>query len=104
MIPIPQYPLYTATLAHLNAQAIPYYLQEESDWQLSVADLERALGEARAQGVDVRAMAVINPGNPTGGCLLEDNIADIVRFCERERLVILADEVYQTNIYTGTNP
>ncbi|KAJ1936779.1 alanine transaminase, partial [Linderina pennispora] len=32
------------------------------------------------------------------------NIAEIVRFCEREHLVILADEVYQTNIYTETNP
>ncbi|KAJ2525627.1 alanine transaminase, partial [Coemansia sp. RSA 1933] len=40
MIPIPQYPLYTATLAHLDARAVPYYLQEESDWQLSIGDLE----------------------------------------------------------------
>ncbi|KAJ2756027.1 alanine transaminase, partial [Coemansia nantahalensis] len=104
MIPIPQYPLYTATLAHLDAKAVPYYLQEESDWQLSVADLERALREARADGVDVRALVVINPGNPTGGCLEEANVEEVVRFCERERLVLLADEVYQTNIYTGTNP
>ncbi|KAJ1666534.1 alanine transaminase [Coemansia sp. RSA 1813] len=104
MIPIPQYPLYTATLAHLDARAVPYYLQEENDWQLSISDLERALSEARAAGTDVRALAVINPGNPTGGCLLESNIAEIVQFCEREQLVLLADEVYQTNIYTGTNP
>ncbi|KAJ2724283.1 alanine transaminase [Coemansia sp. Benny D115] len=104
MIPIPQYPLYTATLARLNAHAVPYYLQEENDWQLSVADLERSLSESRANGVDVRALVVINPGNPTGGCLLESNIAEIVQFCERNNLVILADEVYQTNIYTGTNP
>ncbi|KAJ2520459.1 alanine transaminase [Coemansia sp. RSA 2049] len=104
MIPIPQYPLYTATLAHLNARAVPYYLQEENDWQLSIGDLERGLREAREAGTDVRALVVINPGNPTGGCLLESNIAEIVRFCERERLVLLADEVYQTNIYTQTNP
>ncbi|KAJ2558453.1 alanine transaminase [Coemansia sp. RSA 1933] len=104
MIPIPQYPLYTATLAHLDARAVPYYLQEESDWQLSIGDLERSLREAREGGTDVRALVVINPGNPTGGCLLESNIAEIVKFCEREKLVLLADEVYQTNIYTGTNP
>ncbi|KAJ2389896.1 alanine transaminase [Coemansia sp. RSA 2603] len=104
MIPIPQYPLYTATLARLNAQAVPYYLQEENDWQLSMADLERALEEARGSGTDVRALVVINPGNPTGGCLLESNIGEIVRFCEKHRLVLLADEVYQTNIYTQTNP
>lgn len=104
MIPIPQYPLYTATLAHYNAKAVPYYLQEEKDWELSVEDLESSLAEARANGTDVRALVVINPGNPTGGCLLDSNIADIVRFCERNNLVILADEVYQTNIYTKTNP
>ncbi|KAJ2159469.1 alanine transaminase [Coemansia sp. RSA 552] len=104
MIPIPQYPLYTATLAHLGAEAVPYYLQEEKDWQLNIDGLKRSLDEARAKGVDVRAMAVINPGNPTGGCLLESNIAEIVRFCEQENLVLLADEVYQTNIYTGSNP
>ncbi|KAJ2044342.1 alanine transaminase [Coemansia sp. S16] len=104
MIPIPQYPLYTATLAHVNAQAVPYYLQEDKDWQLSIGDLEHSLAEARAKGTDVRALVVINPGNPTGGCLLESNIAEIVRFCERHRLVIMADEVYQANIYTETNP
>ncbi|KAJ2005217.1 alanine transaminase [Coemansia thaxteri] len=104
MIPIPQYPLYTATLAHVNAQAVPYYLQEDKDWQLSISDLENSLAEARAKGTDVRALVVINPGNPTGGCLLESNIVEIVRFCERHRLVIMADEVYQTNIYTETNP
>ncbi|KAJ1893565.1 alanine transaminase [Kickxella alabastrina] len=104
MIPIPQYPLYTASLTRLNAHAVPYYLQEEKDWQLSQADLERSLSESRANGIDVRALVVINPGNPTGGCLLESNIAEIVRFCERNNLVILADEVYQSNIYTGTNP
>ncbi|KAI9506896.1 pyridoxal phosphate-dependent transferase [Coemansia spiralis] len=103
MIPIPQYPLYTATLTRLNAQAIPYYLQEE-DWQLSIGDLEGALAKARSSGIDVRALVVINPGNPTGGCLLDSNIAEIVQFCEREHLVLLADEVYQTNIYTETNP
>ncbi|KAJ1962925.1 alanine transaminase [Dipsacomyces acuminosporus] len=104
MIPIPQYPLYTATLSHLDAKAVPYYLQEDKDWGLDISDLQKSLDAARANGADVRALVVINPGNPTGGCLLESNIEEIVRFCERERLVILADEVYQTNIYTGTNP
>jgi aspartate/methionine/tyrosine aminotransferase len=32
--------------------------------------------------------------------LASENIAEIIKFCRRERLVILADEVYQTNIYT----
>ena len=35
--------------------------------------------------------------------LSRSNLEDIVRFCERERLVILADEVYQSNVY-GDKP
>ncbi|KAJ1945502.1 alanine transaminase, partial [Linderina macrospora] len=104
MIPIPQYPLYTATLTHMAGKAVPYYLQEDKDWGLSITDLKKALDEARANGTEVRALVVINPGNPTGGSLTAENIAEIVQFCEREHLVILADEVYQTNIYTETNP
>ena len=59
--------------------------------------------QARKEGKTVRALVVINPGNPTGGVLSRDNQNDIVRFCEEEKLVLLADEVYQTNIYAGAN-
>ena len=38
---------------------------------------------------------VINPGNPTGQCLSEKNMEEIVDFCGRRGLVLLADEVYQ---------
>jgi len=42
---------------------------------------------------------VINPGNPTGHVLVEANQREIVEFCRKESLVLLADEVYQENIY-----
>lgn len=46
-------------------------------------------------------MVVINPGNPTGQCLSRQNQADILQFCADEALVLVADEVYQSNIYVG---
>ncbi len=46
-------------------------------------------------------MIVINPGNPTGGVLSRENQDAIVAFCEKEKLVLMADEVYQTNVYAG---
>lgn len=104
LIPIPQYPLYTATLALLKGTAIPYYLSEEHNWSLHVPDLREALKKARSEGVRPRALVVINPGNPTGGCLPEERIKDVVRLCEEENLVLIADEVYQTNIYTKERP
>jgi alanine transaminase len=99
MIPIPQYPLYTATLSLVNGRAVPYYLEEEKDWGLDIKQLHSSLVIARQAGTDVRALVIINPGNPTGQCLTEANMREIIDFCHQERLVLLADEVYQTNIY-----
>ncbi|KAI9319115.1 pyridoxal phosphate-dependent transferase [Dichotomocladium elegans] len=105
MIPIPQYPLYSATLALVNASPIPYYLKEEDNWGLSAEELKASISEARANGVDVRALVIINPGNPTGQCLSEKNMREIIQLCHEEHLVLLADEVYQTNVYmSGTRP
>ncbi|KAI9357230.1 pyridoxal phosphate-dependent transferase [Zopfochytrium polystomum] len=99
MIPIPQYPLYSATVSFCNGKAVPYYLDESSSWGLSVEELRRSLKEGQTAGVEVRALAVINPGNPTGQCLSEKNMSEIIDFCHENRLILLADEVYQTNVY-----
>ena len=40
MIPIPQYPLYSASIALNGGRAVPYYLDEESGWQLDDKELE----------------------------------------------------------------
>lgn len=54
---------------------------------------------SRKNGTEVRAIVVINPGNPTGQVLSEQNIKDIIKFAQKERLFIFADEVYQDNVY-----
>lgn len=36
MIPVPQYPLYSASIALNNGTAVPYYLDEEKGWQLNI--------------------------------------------------------------------
>lgn len=46
-----------------------------------------------------RIFVVINPGNPTGNVLSRSNMVKIVEFCERKSMILLADEVYQENIY-----
>ena len=101
LVPIPQYPLYTATLSLLNGQAVPYYLNEESQWSTDVDGMRSALKEARSNGIDVRAVVVINPGNPTGGSLDADNIKSVLQLAADEKLVVFADEVYQTNVFEG---
>ncbi|KAK7114145.1 alanine aminotransferase 1-like [Littorina saxatilis] len=98
MIPIPQYPLYTATIAEYNAHPIGYYLNEDKNWSLDMDELERALSEARPN-CQPRAIVIINPGNPTGQVLTKENIQDIIRFAKQHNLVLMADEVYQHNVY-----
>lgn len=99
MIPIPQYPLYSAALALYNAQPVKYDLNPFDDWSLDVGAMSKSIDQARSNGVDVRACAVINPGNPTGQCLSYQNIQDLIRMAYNRRVVLLADEVYQANIY-----
>lgn len=45
---------------------VPYFLDEETGWGLEVDELKKQLEEARSKGITVRALVVINPGNPTG--------------------------------------
>jgi alanine transaminase len=99
MIPIPQYPLYSALITYLHANEVPYYLNEETGWQVTVEDLKSSIEKARAKGLDPRAITIINPGNPTGQVLTESTIRDIIKFAYENNLVILADEVYQENVY-----
>ncbi|CAL1678306.1 unnamed protein product [Lasius platythorax] len=98
LIPIPQYPLYSATLAEFGLAQIGYYLDEDNKWSLEVSELERALGESKGT-CNPRVLVVINPGNPTGQVLTRANIESVIRFAHKNHLFLLADEVYQDNIY-----
>src|SRR5512136_417731 len=99
MIPIPQYPLYSASITLLGGTQVPYFLDESRDWSLSREALEAAHAGAVAKGTRARAIAVINPGNPTGAVLDEANVAMVLDFARRHSLSVLADEVYQENLY-----
>lgn len=101
LVPIPQYPLYTATLSVLNAQCVPYYLDEHKAWGTSLDVIKESYERAIAEGTDVRAIVVINPGNPTGASLDEADIKSVIRFAAERKLVVMADEVYQTNVFIG---
>ncbi len=99
MIPIPQYPLYSATITLYGAKQIGYYLDESNSWQLNEKILNDSVEKAKSEGINPVAIAVINPGNPTGAVLSRENIEMIIRFAKKYNLAILADEVYQENVY-----
>lgn len=99
MVPIPQYPLYSATITLYGGQRVSYNLEESSGWKLDHDQLEQAYQKACAEGIKVRAICVINPGNPTGALLDEQNIEMVIQFARKHHIAILADEVYQDNVY-----
>jgi len=104
LVPIPQYPLYSASIALYTGSLVGYELDEAKGWGLSMPDLAAAVTEARGRGIHPRALVFINPGNPTGQCLSKDNLKDLVRFAHKEKILLLADEVYQENIYQDERP
>jgi aspartate/methionine/tyrosine aminotransferase len=99
MIPIPQYPLYSASLSLYGGKQIGYYLDEQAGWELNEGILTESLAKAKATGINPVGIVVINPGNPTGAVLSAENIRMVVRFAKKYNLSIIADEVYQENVY-----
>ncbi|XP_073416921.1 alanine aminotransferase 2 [Dendrobates tinctorius] len=99
MIPIPQYPLYSAAISELDAVQVNYYLDEEQCWALDVTELQRALYQAREHS-NPKVLCIINPGNPTGQVQSRRCIEDVIHFAWEEGLFLLADEVYQDNVYS----
>lgn len=70
MIPIPQYPLYSAAILEMDAVQVNYYLDEDNCWALDINELHRAY-QAAKQHCQPRVICIINPGNPTGWYILK---------------------------------
>jgi alanine transaminase len=99
MVPIPQYPLYSASITLYGGKTVGYFIDEQNHWQLNEKILTESISAATAEGIHPVAIAVINPGNPTGAVLSHENIRMIIGFAKKHNLSILADEVYQENVY-----
>jgi len=100
MVPIPQYPIYSALITRLGGRRIGYELDEDLGWAVTKEELQKRLDEAKAQGLKVKGLAIINPGNPTGQVMKREDLEMICHFCNDNGIVLLADEVYQRNVYT----
>lgn len=98
LVPIPQYPLYSALTTLLEGQLVPYYLNESEGWSCSINELRSALDQVKGK-VTPRALVVINPGNPTGQVLSEENMREVINLCVEKQICLMADEVYQENIW-----
>jgi alanine transaminase len=102
MISAPQYPLYACAIKMNGGESVFYELDERNQWTINEDELTRSYDDATSRGINVRAIVVINPGNPVGAVLEKDVVKNIIRFAQQRNLLIFADEVYQANIYSET--
>lgn len=96
MIPVPQYPLYSATLVLNQAVTVGYVLDEEQNWTMHAEELESKYQKHIQAHPDqkVRGLVVINPSNPTGAVISEQTAIEVIEFCARHDITLFADEVY----------
>ncbi len=98
LVPSPTYPLYTAVLAKIGAEARYYRKDPSRDWMPDLDHL-RSLVTPRT-----RVLVVIDPNNPTGAVYPAAVRRALIDFAERHDLVIVADEVYGDIAFDGAVP
>jgi len=103
MIPIPQYPIYSALISKLSGRQIGYELDEDRNWVVSREELDEKLESAKKQGLEVKALAMINPGNPSGNVMTHCDVQIITEFCSENGIVMLADGCTKL-MYTPPRP
>jgi alanine-synthesizing transaminase len=98
LVPTPTYPLYTAVLARLGANAVPYLTDPTNDWLPDLDDMRRLMSDK------TRAIVLIDPNNPTGAVYPEATRRAIIDLASRTGVPILADEVYNELGFDGRVP
>ena len=95
LLPMPDYPLWTAATSLSGGTPVHYMCDEANNWMPNIADI-RAKITPRTKGI-----VVINPNNPTGVMYSDALLKSIVEIAREHGLVILADEVYDKVLYDG---
>ena len=95
LLPMPDYPLWTASTSLSGGTPVHYLCDEANGWMPDLDDI-RAKITPRTKGI-----VVINPNNPTGVLYSDALLKSIVEIAREHGLVILADEVYDKVLYDG---
>ena len=95
LLPMPDYPLWTAATSLSGGKPVHYLCDEANSWMPSIADI-RAKITPKTKGI-----VVINPNNPTGVMYSNELLMQIVDIAREHGLVIMADEVYDKVLYDG---
>lgn len=93
LIPMPDYPLWTAAVVLSGGMAKHYLCDEATGWLPNLEDI-RAKITSRT-----RAIVIINPNNPTGALYPKELLLEIIEIARQHQLIIYADEIYDKILY-----
>jgi len=95
LIPAPDYPLWTASVALSGGTPVHYLCDEQSDWLPDIADMRAKITPR------TKAIVVINPNNPTGALYPPEVLQQIIDVARQHQLIVFADEIYDKTLYDG---
>ncbi|KAJ4303690.1 hypothetical protein N0V90_002591 [Kalmusia sp. IMI 367209] len=77
----------------------------ETCLQLEVVDaFDIALQKSKAEGVEIKALLIINPHNPLGRCYPKETIIALMKFCQKHRIHLISDEIYAFSGFDSDEP
>lgn len=95
LVPMPDYPLWTAAVSLAGGTPNHYLCDEADGWLPSISDMRAKITPK------TRAIVVINPNNPTGALYPDSVLLDIIALAREFGLIIYADEIYDKVLYDG---
>ncbi|HEL2056504.1 TPA: pyridoxal phosphate-dependent aminotransferase [Streptococcus suis] len=95
LVPMPDYPLWTAAVSLAGGKAVHYICDEAADWYPDLADMESKVTSR------TKAIVLINPNNPTGALYPKEILEGIIDIARRYELIIFSDEIYDRMVFDG---
>ncbi|MGT2961068.1 pyridoxal phosphate-dependent aminotransferase [Streptococcus caballi] len=95
LVPMPDYPLWTACVSLAGGTAVHYVCDEEASWFPDIDDIKSKITS------NTKAIVVINPNNPTGALYPDEILKEIVDIARQNDLIIFADEIYDRLVMDG---
>lgn len=83
LVPMPDYPLWTASVNLAGGTAVHYLCDEQSNWYPDIEDIKKKI-TSRTKGI-----VVINPNNPTGALYPKEVLEQIVQVARENELILL---------------
>ncbi|HEM3560140.1 TPA: pyridoxal phosphate-dependent aminotransferase [Streptococcus suis] len=95
LVPMPDYPLWTAAVSLAGGHAVHYVCDESADWYPDLADMESKVTSR------TKAIVLINPNNPTGALYPKEVLEGIIEIARKHELIIFSDEIYDRMVFDG---